>query len=461
MRPKVNDAVAGTSQSQNADEGWSVATDGVITYTMKEDNTGPLGATSPYSISVARDKTVVGYQRLGLLDVFSAGPANEENSTQGGSQILRLLSFQATTSLGGTVRAVAFDANGNISRLEYTPPLDYNIAQGGVDSFTYVVQDNNPTDGETYNLSTNSLVENRRTATGVAQFRLLPVNDKPQFEVPDNQVSVLEDAGPIVFEDFVTNIFAGRPGSAFDEIDLSNGQKVSFSVTAVSSIAGLFTAPPTISPDGILSFTTAPDAFGSAVFELRATDDGPDNAVRGDLVSSDSQRITINIRPVNDRPVLNTATPLTFSLNEDAMILQSNGQVTNRGVLIPLRGTAGQSGLLDVFNVGPTTGPTSESANVTPGGNQRLSLTSPIPAGTVNGGTLTQERDSLGNLIGLRYTPRENFNGIDSFVYGVVDNGQSVDIDGNASNDPQEAFTTVTLQVSPRNDAPIFGGAFR
>ncbi len=88
-----------------------------------------------------------------------------------------------------------------------------------------------------------------------------------------------------------------------------------------------------------------------------------------------------------------------------------------------------------------------------------MSLTVPVPAGTVNGGTLTQERDSLGNLIGLRYTPRENFNGIDSFVYGVVDNGQSVDIDGNASNDPQEAFTTVTLQVVARNDAPIFGGA--
>ncbi len=96
--PRVNPNIAGTSQSQNADEGWSVATDGTLTYTMKEDNTGPLGATSPYSISVARDKNTVGYQRLGLLDVFNAGPANEENSTQGGSQVLRLLSFQATTS---------------------------------------------------------------------------------------------------------------------------------------------------------------------------------------------------------------------------------------------------------------------------------------------------------------------------------------------------------------------------
>ncbi len=162
---------------------------------------------------------------------------------------------------------------------------------------------------------------------------------------------------------------------------------------------------------------------------------------------------------MNDRPVLNTTTPLTFALNEDAMILQTNGQVINRGILIPLRGTSGQSGLLDIFNVGPITGPGSESANVTPGGNQALSLTTPIPAGTVNGGTLTQERDSLGNLIGLRYTPRENFNGVDSFVYGVVDNGQSVDVNGNATNDPQEAFTTVTLQVVPRNDAPIFGGA--
>ncbi len=143
--PRVNTSIAGTSQSQSADEGWSVAADGTVTYTMKEDNTGPLGVTSPYSIFVARDKTAVGYQRLGLIDVFNAGPANEEDSTQGGSQLLRLLSFQATTALGGTIRAVAFDANGDVTRLEYTPPLDYNIVQGGVDSFTYVVQDNNPT----------------------------------------------------------------------------------------------------------------------------------------------------------------------------------------------------------------------------------------------------------------------------------------------------------------------------
>ncbi len=457
--PRVNGSVAGTSLSQSADEGWSVATDGAITFTMKEDNTGGLGVTSPYTILVNRDPATVGYQRIGLLDVFNAGPANEEDSTQGGSQILRLLSFQATTTLGGTIRAVEFNASGDITRLQYTPPLDYNISQGDVDSFTYVVQDNQPTDGETYNLSTGSLVEDRRRTTGTARFRLLPVNDKPQFDVPESVVSVLEDTGAISFEDFVTNIFAGRPGSAFDEIDLTNGQNVKFSVTAVTDIAGLFSTSPAISDEGVLSFTTAPDAFGTAIFEVRATDDGPDNAVRGDIVSSDLQRITIHIRPVNDRPVVNTTTPLTFSLNEDAMVLQPGGQVINRGTLIPLRGTTAQPGLLDVFNVGPTTGPGSESANVTPGGRQTLSLTTPIPAGTVNGGILTQERDSSGNLIGLRYTPRENFNGVDSFVYGVIDNGQSVDIDGNASNDPREAFTTVTLQVIPRNDAPVFGGA--
>jgi len=455
--PRIDTAIAGSSRSQSVDEAWTVASDGTITFTMKEDNTGPLGLTSPYTINVQRDPSVVGYQRIGLLDVFTAGPANEEDSTQGGSQVLRLFGFQATTSLGGTIRAAAFDQAGNISQLEYIPPTDFNLTIGGLDSFTFTVQDDNPGEGETFNLVTGSLVPNRLTRVGTVQFRLNPINDMPRFGLAQTSVVVLEDVGAISFENFAINIFAGPQNTAFDEVDLNRGQSVSFAVTAVEGDAGMFAQPPTINDAGTLSFRTADNAFGTAVFEVRATDTGDDNATRGDIVSSSSRLITINIRPVNDRPTLNSTDPIVYTLNEDSLIDNGDGTASNFGTLIPLRGTGGQIGLLDVFNVGPA----NEAANIAPrpGGNQSLMLSTPFPAGTVEGGTLSQQLDTLGNLIGLRYTPRANFNGDDSFVYGVIDNGVSSDIDGNVTTDRREGFTTVSLRVLARNDAPTFGGA--
>ena len=455
--PRLDPALFSTSQNQNNDEGWSVDSAGVITFTLKEDNTGALGVTSPYIINVRRNPATIGYQRIGLIDIFNAGPANEENLTEGGSQTMRLFSFQGATRNGGLIRTLSFDPNGDIAQLEYIPPVDKNTSTDSLvtDSFTFTVEDNNPGGGETFNPNTGTLFENRLRSMGTVQFRLNPVNDKPNFNVAEPAVSVLEDSGLSTFEDFVTDIFAGPRNTAFDEIDADTGQLVTFSVTAVSNVAGLFTTSPTVNPAGTLSFRTTPDAYGQAIFQVRATDNGTDNAPRGDIVSSDFQLITINIRPVNDRPTLISTTPIVYTLNEDSLVDAGDGTATSRGTLIPLRGTSGLIGLLDAFNVGPA----NEAANITPGGNQSISLTRPIPSVSVNGGTLSQERDSLGNLIGLRYTPRANFNGVDSFVYGVIDNGVTSDLSGVVTSDPKQGFTTLTLQVTPRNDAPVFGGA--
>lgn len=454
--PQPNPVFVGQGQTQNADEAWSVDANGTITFTLKEDNTGALGVTSPYVMNLRRSAMPIGYERIGLLDAFAAGPPNELNATQGGSQTLRMIAFQATTVLGGTIRELARDPISNeITQLEYIPPTNLNSTIAGLDSFTFTVEDNNPLDGETFNVPDGILVENRRTSVATVQFRLNPVNDRPEFVIAGNTVSALEDSGNLTFEDFVTNIFAGPPDTAFDEVDLNSGQRVRFAVTAVSDVAGMFSAPPTINAAGALSFRTADDAYGMAVFEVRATDTGDDNATRGDIVSSSSRLITINIRPVNDRPTLSTTNPIVYALNEDSMIDNGDGTSSNFGTLIPLRGTGGQLGLLDVFNVGPA----NEAADITPGGKQSLTLSTPIPAGTVRGGILTRQFDDSGNLIGLRYTPRANFNGDDSFVYGVIDNGVSSDIDGNVTTDRREGFTTVTLRVLARNDAPTFGGA--
>ncbi len=52
--PRLNTTVVNTSKVTNADEAWAVAANGTIRYTMKEDNTGANGATSPYIIDTRR-----------------------------------------------------------------------------------------------------------------------------------------------------------------------------------------------------------------------------------------------------------------------------------------------------------------------------------------------------------------------------------------------------------------------
>ena len=63
-------------------------------------------------------------------------------------------------------------------------------------------------------------------------------------------------------------------------------------------------------------------------------------------------------------------------------------------------------------------------------------------------------------LVGLNYTPRENFVGTDSFTYTVIDDGTTVEFGtgGLEVDDPRIASNTVSIEVLPINDPPQFSG---
>lgn len=491
-RPRIDPTVAGSSDSANSDEGYSVSagtdTDGdgfrdqaTIRYTLREDNTRPNPAlpgqvlTGGYFIPVDKNitlpsdiagtVTVGDYTRLGLLDVYDVGPANEAvNGTAqvptGGKQVLELFDFPDKTKLGGTLvrkfSTMQVDANGNplLIGLLYTPPTDFNNFNGAVDSFEYTVRDDNPGDGETYSLDTNSLVQNRLTSTSLVQLNLTPVNDRPEFSTLDLSYEVAEDAPEQIVNGFAFGISAGPSQSAFDEINSGLGQKLNFSVTSLSfdqaNAAQFFEKLPTVDLQGQLRYKLAKDAYGTFEFSVVLNDDGSSNSTRGDLNSSIPARLTITGRPVNDRPVIapqfNTpaTNPLRFELSEGG----------SQKVLVNGDGTS--PGLLDVFLVGPA----NEAANIVPGGNQSLSLTQPIPITTAQGGKLELITPTTGSPY-FRYTPRANYVGPDNFNYTVTDNGVTVPVGtgGVAKNDPQIATGTVSFIVLPVNDAPQFSGA--
>ncbi len=103
-----------------------------------------------------------------------------------------------------------------------------------------------------------------------------------------------------------------------------SSQSVSFLFTSNSN-PGLFSVAPAISPNGTLSFTTANNAFGTAVVSVVAQDNGSSDLPN--INQSPAVTFTINITAVNDPP---TASTQTFTASENTVgVLESNPNVKN------------------------------------------------------------------------------------------------------------------------------------
>lgn len=434
--PRLRPEVLNTGVQFSSDDAYAIANDGVITYTLPEDNTSPTGDAQSYDFPIRGDAA-----RIGVLDVFSAGPDNEIGNVEGGNQVISLLStFPISTSLGGRVERID---TGGTSVLRYFPPTDVNNTDGVVDTFEYLVGDESVGNEETYSLNQNRLVNDQRSTLNRVAFDLTPVNDRPEFVIETLDVESVEDGNEVTVPDFASSILAG-PSSAGDENAPDAGQVVSFDVTAVGfDASALFSTQPTISADGSLIYQSAPDTFGVFAFDVTLTDDGLGNNTsnRGDLNTSLAQQITLTVLPQNDAPVRNTQTELSFDLLED------------QSIDIPLMGSGTNRGLFDVFDVGPAN---EAASSPIAGGSQSLSLADPIPSTSLNGGTL--ELVNEGGVDFLRYTPRADHNGTDSFIYSVIDNGVSIDAgtDQTVLDDFLTATATVSFNLTAVNDAPRF-----
>jgi hypothetical protein len=234
----------------------------------------------------------------------------------------------------------------------------------------------------TANISVTVNYTNGVTVNDSFQLIVRSVNDAPTFTKGADH-TVAEDSGPQTVNGWATGIGFGPP----DE----SAQAVSFQVTGNTN-AALFSTPPAVSPSGTLTFTTAPNANGSATITLVAKDDG--GTANGGQDTSAAQTFKITVTPVNDPPV---AQDQSVTTAED----------TSR-LIFP--------GATDVDN-------------------DPLTLT--IVSGPSHG-TLS------GTGAGRTYTPAANYNGPDSFTFKFTDPSGA---------DSQTA--TVSITVTAVNDAPV------
>ena len=217
------------------------------------------------------------------------------------------------------------------------------------------------------------------------------VNDAPVFAAGANPV-VAEDSGPRSIAGWATAI---APGPA-DE----SGQSVTFA--AVNSNTLLFTVggQPVIAVDGTLTFTTAPNTFGSAVVSVQAVDNG--GAANGGSDTSVARTFTIQVTGQPDSPA---AVDDALSVNEDELA----------GVTF------------DVL------------ANDSDPDGDTVSLGS-FDGSTIANGVLTNTGGGS-----FTYVPDPAFFGSETFTYTAADGNGGVD------------SGTVTITVAPQPDDPVAG----
>ena len=213
-----------------------------------------------------------GAQTVSNWATFNAGPANESTQAVLGYTVSNV----SNTALFSTQPAVA--GNGT---LIYTPAAN----AFGTSTFQVMVQD----DGGTASAGVDTSAAQTFTITVTA------VNDAPSF-VSGGPVTVSEDVGPVTTS-WATAISAGPSES---------GQTLTFQVSNNNTALFAGTGQPAVSSSGVLMFTPAANANGSATVMVTLQDSG--DTLNGGVNSFGPLSFTITVTAVNDPPVAQNKT---------------------------------------------------------------------------------------------------------------------------------------------------------
>jgi large repetitive protein len=212
---------------------------------------------------------------------YNAAWATNLDDGDGGGQVL---TFVVTNNSNPGLFSTAPAVSGSTGNLSFALTPDAN----GSASITLQLQDNGGTGSGGSDTS----------APHVLTINVTAVNDAPSYTLTAPPAS-LEDAGAQLAI-IASNLSAGPPDEA--------GQSLSFTLVQTGIDPTMsFAAGPSISPTGQLSYTAAPNAWGTASFELSLSDDG--GTANGGVDTSPAQVFQISVTPVNDAPSFTAANP--------------------------------------------------------------------------------------------------------------------------------------------------------
>ncbi len=360
-----------------------------------------LTVTSTFTV------TVLEINNPPTLDVIAAPVAINEDASQqmvnlagitAGSGETQPLQVTATSNSTGLIPnpTVTYTSPTTTGSLAYTP-----VANAfGTAVVTVTVTDGGP-DGSLATAGDNGIFTRTFTVT------VNSVNDAPSFG-SGGDVTRIEDFGPVSVA-WATGIGAGPANEA--------SQMLNFLVSNNNN--GLFSAQPTITAAGVLGFTSAANANGSATVTVTLKDDG--GILNGGVDSFGPLTFTITVNPVNDAPV---AAAKSFTAQANMKVVGFTGFL---------------SGVTD-----PDTGTGSPVCDPTPFTLGSVSGTTPA------GGTVTITNASTGTV---DFDPPPGVTGSVTFTYTVSDNG----CPGSATSAPATATVNVAGPVIWFVDSAVAG----
>ncbi|MDQ3280457.1 MAG: Ig-like domain-containing protein, partial [Acidobacteriota bacterium] len=224
------------------------------------------------------------------------------------------------------------------------------------------------------------------------------VNDVPSF-TSGGDVTVLEDSAAY------SSAWASGMNAGANET-----QTLTFNVSNNNN--ALFSVQPAISASGLLTFTLAPDANGTATVSVTISDNG--GTANGGVDTSSIQTFAINATAVNDAP--------SFAKGADVTVLEDSAAFTQGGWATSLsKGPADESGQTLSFNVS----------------NDNPALFSVAPAVNAAGQ--------------LTFTVAPNAFGTATVTLSIADNGGTAN--GGADTSATQTFV---INVTGVNDMPSF-----
>jgi hypothetical protein len=148
--------------------------------------------------------------------------------------------------------------------------------------------------------------------TAVSTVSITSVNDAPSFTKGADQ-TVNEDSGAQSVAGWATAISDGDGGT----------QILGFNITGNTN-PDLFAAAPSVSSNGVLTYTPAANQNGTATLTLTLSDDG--GTANGGVDTSAAQTFVINVSAVNDQPLLDLNGPAA-GIDFPAAFIEGGGSV--------------------------------------------------------------------------------------------------------------------------------------
>jgi hypothetical protein len=256
----IIEVTQGTNGTVAIDEGWitytphaNFAGDDSFTYTISDGNGGVDTTTVVVTVNGVNDPP----------DAVDDSLSVDEDSGATSVDVLANDSFAPDAGETLTITAVTQGAIGSVAitgggaAVTYTPHADF----AGSDSFTYTISDGNGgVDTATVIVTVNS------------------VNDPP--DVNDDSVDVDEDSGATAVDVLANDSIAPDVGETLTITAVTQGANGSVAITGGGSA---------------VSYTPSANFWGTDQFTYTVSDGNG---------GTDTATVTVNVRPVNDAPVL-------------------------------------------------------------------------------------------------------------------------------------------------------------